>query len=389
MKNQLFIILFLSFYFGNPLKAQLQFKNPSFEAYDYIPDLSTFQYYIPHWTYCENVPYVKGKFFKWYCDTSIYTPPVYGSATEGYFFIAMIARSYWLENDTILFPDAIRETISISLKCSSVKAGHQYKMSLDVRRVQDFAYGAPYFYIHFSKDTCDTTNVVYNSYVSDTGWHKKQFTFEAKDTWNHLSIRCRHMYLDSTTFKGREPVQMYLDNLSPVYPDTAYNSEHFPIVSTCKGLGVYTLRSPYTGQEQYWYEGNKQIGKGDSMEISPQNATTYTLVLGKDSCIPSVLQSTITPNCGAAQLFFPNAFSPNGDAKNEGFRAIQNANLWQLKDYELTVYNRWGERIWQSKYAGQAWDGGNASMGIYFWLCRYTLADGTKSQQKGDVSLIK
>jgi hypothetical protein len=113
----------------------------------------------------------------------------------------------------------------------------------------------------------------------------------------------------------------------------------------------------------------------------------YTLTLGKDSCIASVLQTRIVPDCAAAKLVFPNAFTPGG--MNPVFRVIQNADLWQIQDYELQVYSRWGNQVYRGLDYNRGWDGSGANSGVYFWLCRYTLLNGTRWTQKGELTLIR
>jgi gliding motility-associated-like protein len=54
------------------------------------------------------------------------------------------------------------------------------------------------------------------------------------------------------------------------------------------------------------------------------------------------------------RFFIPNAFSPNGDELNDRFQPVTAVDL---KDYTLTIYNRWGELIYQSQNQHKGWDG--------------------------------
>jgi gliding motility-associated-like protein len=69
-------------------------------------------------------------------------------------------------------------------------------------------------------------------------------------------------------------------------------------------------------------------------------------------------------------LFAPNVFTPDGDEYNETWRVyIEGIDIY---DYHLTVFNRWGERVWESFNAESAWDGTYGSQGIvndgtYIW----------------------
>lgn len=52
-------------------------------------------------------------------------------------------------------------------------------------------------------------------------------------------------------------------------------------------------------------------------------------------------------------LYVPNAFTPNGDGKNEDFRP----KMMSMEDYEFRIYNRWGQLIFQTNDELKGWDG--------------------------------
>ena len=53
------------------------------------------------------------------------------------------------------------------------------------------------------------------------------------------------------------------------------------------------------------------------------------------------------------RIYFPSAFSPNGDGLNDTFGAVGEG----IEKYRLTVYNRWGEVIFSSYDINTRWDG--------------------------------
>ncbi|MGN6568607.1 MAG: gliding motility-associated C-terminal domain-containing protein, partial [Flavipsychrobacter sp.] len=89
-------------------------------------------------------------------------------------------------------------------------------------------------------------------------------------------------------------------------------------------------------------------------------------------------------------MFFPNAFTPNGDGKNDVFRPVSNGRQ-QIKDFR--VVNRWGQTIFESvnQYAG--WDGKLGGvpqdMGTYYYYIKYICANGKTYQQKGEILLVR
>ena len=88
-------------------------------------------------------------------------------------------------------------------------------------------------------------------------------------------------------------------------------------------------------------------------------------------------------------LHVPNAFTPNGDNLNE---------LWGIvpvfvKEYEVQVYNRWGEKVYDSNDVKTDWDGfykgKQESNNVYIYKIRYTGWDRSIHHRKGTVTVIK
>ncbi len=91
------------------------------------------------------------------------------------------------------------------------------------------------------------------------------------------------------------------------------------------------------------------------------------------------------------QEFLPNAFTPNGDGKNDVFR-VGNMRFKQL--VEFVIYNRWGQLVYRNPYdPNSGWDGScggvKAEMGVYFYNIVIEYANGKRRQIKGDVTLIR
>ena len=56
---------------------------------------------------------------------------------------------------------------------------------------------------------------------------------------------------------------------------------------------------------------------------------------------------------GESTIFFPNSFTPNGDYFNDVFEV----KGYNIKKYQLLIYNRWGELIYESNSLDDMWDG--------------------------------
>lgn len=92
------------------------------------------------------------------------------------------------------------------------------------------------------------------------------------------------------------------------------------------------------------------------------------------------------------QVFPPTAFSPNaGFEQDREFRIHANGILQE--GYQLLVFNRWGEVVFESENQEFGWDGkmkngSFAPAGVYTWTIQYNDFTGKKHKQQGAVTLL-
>jgi len=98
---------------------------------------------------------------------------------------------------------------------------------------------------------------------------------------------------------------------------------------------------------------------------------------------------------GYARLLYQysNSFSPNNDGMNDYFipRDVLSSGL---KTFQMSIYNRWGERIYfTNKLDGRGWDGKYndkmQEMGVYVYLIDVVFDNGIRKSFQGNVTLIK
>lgn len=91
-----------------------------------------------------------------------------------------------------------------------------------------------------------------------------------------------------------------------------------------------------------------------------------------------------------ADIFVPNAFTPNGDGHNDLLRAIP-VSMRSFK--YLTVFNRWGQQVFTTTNPGVGWDGTfgghEAPAGTYIWMAGGVDYTGRVVERKGTVILIR
>ncbi|MGB3947893.1 MAG: T9SS type B sorting domain-containing protein [Bacteroidia bacterium] len=93
---------------------------------------------------------------------------------------------------------------------------------------------------------------------------------------------------------------------------------------------------------------------------TPLETTVYCVIVSDNGCADTACV-TITieeGNCetnfytGGA-FYIPNAFTPNNDILNDYFKPLANC----IKDYTFTVFNRWGEKLFETTDVEQGWNG--------------------------------
>jgi hypothetical protein len=142
------------------------------------------------------------------------------------------------------------------------------------------------------------------------------------------------------------------------FPDSSFNYQ--PQVIMDEDAAVELDGPSIPGVNYYWIIDGDTLFNGDDLSYTfasfvPGDYTVcmiaeYTDLCRSDSC------QVITVN-ESEQLFIPNSFSPGNDGVNDGFYPVfSNDDL--LEFYELSIFNRWGERIFYSIDPKQAWDGG-------------------------------
>lgn len=90
-------------------------------------------------------------------------------------------------------------------------------------------------------------------------------------------------------------------------------------------------------------------------------------------------------------FYVPNAFTPNDDGKNDVFYAYGN----EIKDFNMQLFDRWGNLIYTSNDIGEGWDGranngsGIAQMDVYVYKITVKDFSGKTHKYTGHVSLLQ
>jgi gliding motility-associated-like protein len=140
-----------------------------------------------------------------------------------------------------------------------------------------------------------------------------------------------------------------------------------------------------------WTFNGINIGTGSPLPWTPDD-------MQRDS-LPGYVFATISNACQELvdsfliqKLLFqmPNIFSPNGDGLNDVFKPFY---LGEMSVVELTVYNRWGQVVFESNDPNNpGWDGKkgdkDAPSDVYIYIVRVGVGEKTV-EENGQVTLIR
>jgi|GEM_PF-5507555 len=94
--------------------------------------------------------------------------------------------------------------------------------------------------------------------------------------------------------------------------------------------------------------------------------------------------------CPSQSVIVPNIFTPNGDGINDDF-FIFNKNI--TNKFDIEIYNRWGEKIFNSDNINFKWNGTNHNMpvseGTYFYTLTYIDRTHLPQHLKGYIMLMR
>jgi gliding motility-associated-like protein len=124
-----------------------------------------------------------------------------------------------------------------------------------------------------------------------------------------------------------------------------------------------------------------------TVTVNPQENTCYTLEgISNEGCRNTdVVCITVTKEW---DIFIPNAFTPNGDFNNETFVPMG----FGIAEVKLIIFNRWGEKIFESNGENVGWDGKNkgqlCEQGVYIYQAEVKAMSGQVIIKTGHVTLL-
>lgn len=290
----------------------------------------------------ETLPLDAGPGYASYQWQDGYAGQVYNATTIGYYHVTVTDQFGCQDRDTIRIPNRI--------PVPAVTLGNNITMCVG-----------------------DTATLVAKplglwDYTWSTGATSQSITVtDAGTYWVTVSNRCGSEARSQTVLPLRYPPA------TDIGPDTFYCEQPLKFDAGLNPYSTFLWSNGNTSQAtwvaqlgQVWVRVTNMCGEAsDTLNI-------------QDGCPP--------------QLYFPNAFSPNGDNLNEFFFPVGET----VFDFEMQVFDRWGKLLFITREQNNGWDGKdggvNVPEGVYVWKAswkRLNLGQTENLHQSGSVMVIR
>lgn len=223
----------------------------------------------------------------------------------------------------------------------------------------------------------DDTSICFgDSIIIDSGSDSNISIWQGTDTTRFYTLKQGGNYsltvIDANSCMASDDI-----NLDIIYPPKIDLGSDTTIC-----IGKELIFNGSTQGHYLWQDGS------NSSSMVVQEAGIYYVKVENECGEDTDTCEVIYTECNQI-IWVPNAFTPNNDNKNEVFLPfIDNVDL-----YNLVIFNRWGEFIFESNSINYGWNGiykgKNATEGVYTWRIKYTNFAGENFVKIGYVVLFR
>ncbi|MDQ8006310.1 MAG: gliding motility-associated C-terminal domain-containing protein [Pedobacter sp.] len=198
------------------------------------------------------------------------------------------------------------------------------------------------------------------------------------------------------SFLDKDPSSGGYSRLSKTNSVGEINDAFYHVINRLKGTGGIDLTFHTSATEKYnnlarWTrntiwdkatsvpnKSNAAIAPGLTQALYHQNA---------DLALGSSVAFALAQVTNASPLELYNAFSPDGDGKNDTWEV---KNIDAFPDNDLKIFDRSGNLVYRmnSYNSSKYWDGQNVASGTYIYILRVKI-DGTDQYFKGSITMVK
>jgi len=240
----------------------------------------------------------------------------------------------------------------------------------------------------------------YNAHFNNTSLAGQQFFWDFGDGSTSTAVNPNHTYVNVGTYTIRMiAVDSGTCNITDSTQKTITVSSkptadfsHAPVPAEENKPTIFTNLS-IGGVRYKWLFGDGDSTIKTTMDTvrHQYNATgTYQaclIVFNQYGCTDTIckpVNATVVPLLDVPNAFTPGKFGQNSIVRVEGFGIAR---------MRWTIYNRWGQKVFESEDRRNGWDGmfkGQLQpMDVYAYTLDVEFSDGTKTRKTGDITLIR
>lgn len=153
---------------------------------------------------------------------------------------------------------------------------------------------------------------------------------------------------------------------------------------------TYSSTTGINGTYTWYVDNSVYIGSEVTLEWDQEGTHILNLYfISNGGCEDTISYVVNVIPCSDVFLYVPNSFTPNYDGLNDSFQ-VKGINF---KNFNMLIYNRWGEMIYETNDPLFGWDGtykGNeCQQDIYVYMIRYYDLKNRVYYKTGHINLIK
>jgi gliding motility-associated-like protein len=143
-----------------------------------------------------------------------------------------------------------------------------------------------------------------------------------------------------------------------------------------------------------WYFSEKGYSNQQNPPFTYRDTGTQQVklyVINQNGCPDSIVKTVyIEPEM---TFFLPNSFSPNFDSVNDEFKGT--GFLFGLKSFRLSIWNRWGEKIFETHNPSEGWNGAKNNAGrpepegVYLYEAEWTTPKNEVKNKRDFLTLFR
>ena len=156
---------------------------------------------------------------------------------------------------------------------------------------------------------------------------------------------------------------------------------------------VYTSESGGDGTNVWSVNGTQYLT--NDLTYTFTNSGTYNIVLRRENGLCYVEQTlqVVVTDCPGVIYWVPNCFTPDENEVNQQYGPIMSEG-YDINGFNFTIFNRWGEVVWESNNPNGRWDGTfdnkMCTEGVYIWKMKFNVfGNDGKIEDHGHLTIIR